>query len=242
MNSRNDIQSELKLLNSSLPSAVKEPVFDLPQGYFENFAARVLAIIKGEAAAESTHDELLALSPLLAGLPRHMPFALPENYFQEHAPLPPATAPDEALPAWLEQSRTMPFAVPEGYFEHFGSGLLPQLKPQAKVVPLFSRNWVRYVAAAVLAGALVLGGILYTGTSNGPTLQSQPQAWVEKKLQNVSSAELDAFIETVDITGAETAQQTNKGRPEVRRLLQDVPVSELDAFLEQVPADGESLN
>jgi hypothetical protein len=242
MNSRKNIQTELEQLNSSLPLNAKTPVFDLPQGYFENFASAVLAIVK-DNTAESAPEELAALSPLLAGMSRQTPFALPENYFQENLVLPPVTA-DEELPAWMQQARTMPYAVPPDYFEHFSPAVLQQVAPQkepARVISMFTRNWVRYAAAAVVTGALVLGGFLYSG-SNAPGSSAQNQSWVEKNLRNVSSEELDDFIEVVGLAGTETALKKGGNRPEVRRMLQDVPVSELDAFLEQMPAGTEQLN
>lgn len=241
MNSRIEIHRELEQLNSSLPLNAKMPVFDLPQGYFENFASAVLAIVKGNTA-ESASEELAALSPLLAGLPRQTPFAIPENYFHENL-VPPVTAAEE-LPAWMHQARTMPHAVPAGYFDNFSAAVLQQVAPkkeQGRVVSMFSRNWVRYAAAAVVTGAIVLGGFLFSG-NNGPSLSSQPEAWLENKLRNVSSEELDDFIEVVEIAGTETALQKGASRPEVRRMLKDVPVSELDAFLDQLPADTEQLN
>lgn len=240
MNSRNDIQRELEQLNSSLPFDAKMPVFDLPTGYFENFASGVLATVKGEQAVTAS-EELASLSPLLAGLSKKNPFTLPENYFEQAPALPEA---EDPLPAWMQQAKGMPFAVPQGYFDGLAAGVLQQVAPpqEAKVIPMFARKWVQYAAAAVVAGFLAFGGWMYTSSNGSNPSISQPQAWVEKKLNNVSTEELEDFIETAELAGTETARQTPKSKPEVRRLLQDVPDSELEDFLNQLPAGSENLN
>jgi hypothetical protein len=242
MNSHNDIQSELIQLNSSLPFDVKTPVFDLPESYFENFASGVLAKIKGEPAV-TTDEELATLSPLLAGLSKKMPFTLPENYFRDQVLNAVSENADDVLPEWMQQGRNMPFAVPEGYFEAFAGTVLQRTaaRQETKVIGMFSRTWVRYAAAAVVVGALVLGGFLYPGNKSISPV-TEPEAWVEKKLQNVSNQELEEFINTVETFGTETAVQTGNNKVEAAKLLKDVPDSELDAFLNQFPDPNENLN
>lgn len=238
MNSRNDIQRELESGNSSLPFDVRMPVFDLPQGYFENFAAGVLARIKGETAATAA-GETEALSPLLAGLSRKMPYALPPDYFT-HV-LAPASGQDP-IPGWGSEARQMPYTVPAGYFNSLASEVAAQVQPRsAKVVPMFARKWVQYAAAAVITGALVLAGLLYQGKP-GVDPAADTDAWVAKKLDDVSNQELDAFFSATGLNGTETVQQAGTSKTEVRKMLQDVPSSELDAFLNQLPAGSEHIN
>jgi hypothetical protein len=242
MNSRKDIQSELIQLNSSLPFDAKMPVFDLPEGYFENFASGVLATVKGKPAV-SADEELASLSPLLAGMSKQMPFTLPENYFSTQVPTGLGPASEDPLPEWLHHSRNMPYVVPEGYFDGLAGKVLQQTtnRQQAKVVGLFSRTWVRYAAAAVILGALIMGALFYPA-SNTISPVSEPEAWVEKKLRNVSNQDLEAFIETVEVTGTASVRKPSGSKPEVRRLLKDVPDSELEAFLNQLPEGAENLN
>lgn len=235
MNSRNNIQRELESANSSLPFDVRMPVFDLPQGYFENFAAGVLARIKGETAA----GEIAGLSPLLAGLRRQMPYALPPDYFAQ--PLAAATGQDP-IPGWGAEARQMPYTVPPGYFKGLAYEVQQRLQPrQAKVIPLFARRWVQYAAAAVLTGALVLAGLLYPGKTRIDP-KANPDAWVATKLDDVSNQELDAFFSASGLSGTETVQQAGTSKTEVRKMLQDVPSSDLDAFLNQLPAGSEHIN
>src|SRR6476661_7700312 len=98
MNSRNAIQQELNDLRSSLPLTNNEqPVFTVPEGYFENLAASVLAKIKSQSPV-SAATELEALSPVLAAIPKQTPYSVPENYFTHLATGLPALVHEEALP------------------------------------------------------------------------------------------------------------------------------------------------
>src|SRR6476469_4602377 len=118
MNSRDAIQQELKDLRSSLPPTNNEqPVFTVPEGYFENFAASVLAMVKRQPSVPAA-DELTELSPVLAAIPRQTPYHVPEDYFTHLAIDLPALVNEEALPDLLTtHTKQMPYHVPAGYFD-----------------------------------------------------------------------------------------------------------------------------
>jgi hypothetical protein len=232
MEKRQPIIRELAAAGIVLPDGPIAPPYAVPAGYFEAFAAAVLArICREEAAAE-----LQEISPLLAGLSRKMPFEVPQGYF-EAAPV--AAAPE--LPALLADiDRRMPYAVPEGYFATLPELMLKASAPKAKVVAMRPVRWMRMAAAAVIATAMAVGVWFYTQPA--ASLSADPQAWVQKRLTGVPDGALEEFIETADpVHGAELAQ-SQRPKAEVRQLLNDVSDKEVDAFLEQVPTDDESLN
>jgi hypothetical protein len=231
-------------LNSSLPFHVKMPVFNVPEGYFDRFADEVLAKIKGKQAV-SPSDELAALSPILAGISRKMPFSVPENYFSETTTsLPGLLQDEERLPeVLLAAGKVMPYDVPAGYFDGLPQRVLNQVaKPKAKVIS-FNRNWMRYAAAAVLIGVVAISSIVYffSGSKADPATQSE--SWIAKKLKNVSNKELEEFIMTASfLNGTETAKNGKQGSQDVEKMLKDVSDTELDAFLSQVPSgNGDNL-
>jgi hypothetical protein len=243
MNSRIHISEELRELNSSLPTYVNEPVFTVPDGYFDRFAASVLAKIKAMDA--SVNDELNDLSPLLAAIPRKMPYTTPENYFSDLSQDLPALMENDPLPSVLsEHHRQMPYETPAGYFDTLPATMLARVeRPQAKVVPMRTRGWMRVAAAAMVAGIIAISGFFYfSGRSNNALdPESSPEEWVAKKLNGVSTDALEDFIETADITpnGASMAQGRST---ELRGMLSDVSDRELENFLEQVPTDDEELS
>jgi hypothetical protein len=240
MNSNNAIQDELKDLGSTLPREHAKPVFDLPESYFENFAASVLARIKNDQEVNA-HDELRDLSATLSAIPRNMPFSVPENYFSSLINDLPALVKEDPLPVELDvPDRTMPFEVPAGYFENLPAQILSKAsKPKTKIISL-GTSWLRYATAAMIIGLVALSGILYFNSSTGKKIDpaTQPNAWVALKLQDVSIKELEDFITNADAgVNKNNLAQTSVAAQEVRRLLHDVPDNELDAFLKAVPSD-----
>lgn len=238
MNSRIDILNELKELNSTLPVDLKEPVFNVPAGYFENFATKLLAKLKGDEVSE----ELESLSPLLAGMSRKMPFSVPENYFDEATAGFPGMVADEQLPDFLmEVGRSMPYQVPVAYFDNLPNKLLARLsqKQPAKVVSMGSRKLMRYAVAAAIVGILAISSIFYFNGKTGTgtvALESE----VAKNLKNVSTEELDEFINTADFSTA-LAKNEAGGKTEVRKMLNDVSDKELEKFLDELPTDNDDL-
>jgi hypothetical protein len=245
MNSRDAIQQELKDLRSSLPLTNNEqPVFTVPEGYFENFAASVLAKVKSQPAGDAA-DELNALSPVLAAIPRKTPYHVPENYFTHLATGLPALVNEEALPELLQtHTKQMPYTVPSGYFDTLAAQVAAKvIKPQAKVVPLYFRA-MRFAAAASVVSVIAIATFFYINSNRTTTLDpsKQPEAWVAQKLKNIPKSDIEAFLKTVD-TGSGSRELAQKGsQTEVRQLLHDIPTTDLDAFLKEVPADAESSN
>ena len=244
MNSWNAIQQELKDLGSSLPTTNNEqPVFTVPEGYFENFAASVLAKIKGQPALQAA-DELQSLSPVLAAIPKQTPYHVPENYFAHLATGLPALVNEEALPDLLKNhTKQMPYQVPAGYFDGLAAQVAAKVtRPKAKIVPISTR-FMRVAVAAALIGVVALASIFYF-SGNGSTLDpaKHPGAWVAQKLKNISDRDIEAFLKTTDTDSMSTEVAQKDSKADVKQLLHDVSNKELDAFLNEVPADNDVSN
>jgi hypothetical protein len=231
------IQNELTELNSSLSSGKLPEVYTVPEGYFESFAQTVLQKIKSSNTSAS--EELETLSPLLAGLSRKMPYSVPEGYFNEINTQLPGITLEESLPEILiSAGKSMPYKVPVGYFEELPATVLNNVRPartSAKVISIGLR-WMKYAAAAIIAGVMVVSSIFYFGNRNDGTPSVQSEQWIASQLKNVSIEELEAFINTADIS-SKTLAQNSSNNAEVRSLLNDVPDSELEKFLKDVPLE-----
>jgi hypothetical protein len=237
MNNWVTIQEELKALNSELPLEKGAEIYSVPEGYFEGFAALMLQKIKAEQI-ESASEEIGALSPLLAGLSKKMPYSVPGGYFSKNTEELNGLVSDEVVPELLQGLQKMPYSVPDGYFENFPELILKKVNPeQAKIISISSsRRWMRYAAAAIVTGAIAISSIFYFG--NKPVdPASQPEEWVAKKLKNVPDKELDEFINTTSVSTTAIAKTDGSDETEVRKLLKDIPDSELDKFLDEVSVE-----
>ncbi len=239
MNTRDNIQDELNGLNSNLPSDSGQTPFSVPEGYFDGLAASVMAKIKAQPPV-SARSEIAELSPLLAGLSRNMPYSVPAGYFQTTvAELPILTAEDPPSAILSLVERVTPYAVPAHYFDNLPESVLNKIAPKARVVPMIRRKWMR-LAAAVLTGVIALSGYFYFSHKS----EFDANKPIASQLKNVSIKELDAFINTTDITSSntETVQVQSAAQMEVEKMLKDVSDKELDAFLRQMPADDLLFN
>ena len=235
MNSRNPIKDELNELNSELNSGFNPTPYILPSGYFDGLADSIMARIRaGEAA--TARDEIVALSPMLAGITRSMPYELPAGYFELTIETLPAFTSGEDSLVLSFVDKQMPYEVPAGYFANLPQQVVDKIsEPKARVIPLIRRKWMRLAVAAMITGLVALGGILYLNRSNEVPVDSPK--WVAKELKNVSDKEIEEFVKTTApaATGTETALQKPAAKKEIRQLFDDVSDQELEAFLEEIP-------
>jgi hypothetical protein len=253
MSSRNTIQNELKSLDSNLP-VTDSPSFSVPEGYFEGLAEAVLAKVKNSEAS-SVQTELHELSPLLAGISKATPYSVPFSYFDENL--------ESALHFGIEKEsavleaigKDLPYEVPAGYFDSLSTQILAKVsKPKARVIPLFARSWTRVAAAAVVAGALVFGGLrLFTtnGDQSGTQVAQHPadisapyvaqaKPAIVQEIKKTSTKDLEAFIESVPTTAsASLTKKEPVSKEETKELLKDVSVDEMENFLSAVPQTDE---
>jgi len=233
MNSRNTIQDELNELNSGLNSNTNNP-YSVPEGYFDGLAASVLAKIKSETPV-SAMEELVQLSSILAGIPKTMPYAVPEDYFQSNI---------EGLKAFTSESeeslvlsfvnKEMPYGVPAGYFANVPEQVLEKIATQrVKVVPVMRRKWLQLAVAAAITGIMAISGIFYF-SDRGSNGTSDPVTAVKK----ASTEELNDFINTTAITD-DKSQITVNNSPKEKKLFADISDKELNEFLDQMPVDDE---
>jgi hypothetical protein len=173
-------EEELLWLSPML-CALRGNVFLVPDGYFESLAGDVVNKLKLRAAnSETAEEELSILSPMLYALKGENVFSVPDGYFKSLAEdvvnrLKPQstnsqTAEEELrrLSPLLFSLKGNVFSVPDGYFECLAEDVVKRLKPQpAKIVALKKRNsWLRYAAAAVVTGAIIISSLQIFNSSH----------------------------------------------------------------------------
>jgi hypothetical protein len=244
MNNRNTIQNELNELNSGLDSNLNNTPYSVPEGYFEDLAASVLAKIKGEQAV-SASEEIAELSPLLAGISKKLPYKVPEGFFQSNLEdLEAFTSENEESLVLSFIDKQMPYEVPAGYFANLPEQVLEKVNPRSgKLVPM-KRRWMRLAAAAMLTGLVALSGILYFNRSGNTGSTSKGPVPVAVELKKASTEELNEFIKNTAIdVNDNKAPVTAKNLPSKEtKLFDDVSDKELEAFLSQMPTDDDELD
>jgi hypothetical protein len=224
----------LNELNSGLNPNPNNP-YSIPEGYFEDLASAVLAKIKGETPF-SVMDELVQLSPFLAGISKKMPYSVPEDFFQSNIEgLKAFTSENEESLVLSFIDKEMPYEVPTGYFANISEQVLEKVSGEgAKVVPMMRRKWMRLAVAATVTGIMAISGIFYFGNRGSNGTSSDPVTAVKK----ASTQELNDFINTTAITD-DKSQVTVNNNPKPEKIFADVSDKELNDFLDQMPTDDE---
>lgn len=74
---------ELREIAPAMDDLGAHPHFDVPVMYFDAFPGKLMAHIRAMERSEAVSRELDTISPLLAAIPREIPFSVPDGYFKD---------------------------------------------------------------------------------------------------------------------------------------------------------------
>ena len=208
----------------------------------------------------SSPDEALGDDPyssILAEAGRRTPYSVPNGYFEANAPVlcvarakNPYTVPAdyfEGQVPLLAIARDNPYTVPAGYFdEQATAGRVAAAMKDAVVaggatvidIGVRRMSWLKYAAAAVVAGFIVTVGLLRIHTARDKQIVPID---IAKTMSTVSDQELQNFL---TVQGASFGQPEQGASPratatvgvndnDLKTLLGDVPDGELKQYMEE---------
>lgn len=131
----NDIANELRdIIPDAQWTALKPAYVEVPAGYFEQLPYLILQKVH----TADVQEELEALAPLLAGLPKAFPLSVPPGYFEQLSQqllqnITTGTA-EQALPATEEvpsmlsdMPKVFPMSAPTGYFDQLSAAIMDRI-------------------------------------------------------------------------------------------------------------------
>jgi hypothetical protein len=245
------VKQEETVLSSTLQQANNNP-YQVPADYFNNLPAIILNRAKA-SATESAREELETVSPLLGKIGKNMPFSTPTGYFEElgENAIAGAQAIDfvnDALennsPLMNGLKRVQVYEVPAGYFEQLPRQVLKAVKAQqpAKVVSMsFTRRVLRYAAAAMVAGLIITGGVLYLNKGGDKVTDGDKPVLAAAELDSISDEVLENYLENQTPAPAETAEvplannvtNDDLSASDMKELLADVSDEDLQQYIEK---------
>lgn len=221
-----------------LPTASQHP-YKVPEGYFENFAGNMLGRVKAMEAS-TLQEETEALSPLLGGLNKKVPYGLPEEYFAElpgeiiagvHAIDFVNHELETLSPVMAAAGKNNVYQVPDDYFNHLAPALLHKATHQRSGVvhAMFGTRILRYATAALVAGVLATGAWLFLHTNYVAGNTADMVA-----MKKVSNAEMVQYLENNPVALSESGVASGDLQEEdIKELLADVPETELEQYINQ---------
>lgn len=244
-----------RVIMVNIPSVTPNP-YQIPDGYFESLPNIILNRVKG--LESSAKDEIESISPLLSGISKKVPFSTPEGYFDDLTEnVVSGTQAIQFVNEELESSAILSalktknaYSVPTGYFESFPQLMLQKAKSEqrGKVVSIsFGRKAMRYAAAAVVTGLIVLAGFFYFNQQPVGTTLAQADEKLkqetQKNLQGFSDNELLNYIENEESVLPEPLLMASGDidTEDVKYMLADVSEEGLEEFLAKYAEGNEPV-
>lgn len=251
MDSRLIILEELKGISPVLGDLTPVMPYEVPAGYFESFAAQLMAKLKEKEP--DVKQELENLSPLLSKISKQIPYDLPEHYFNDLSDQ--ALAGARAIEFVNEELENLSplmnslklknvYEVPVGYFDALPEKILNEARKQqpAKMVAFRPvRRIMRYAVAAVLIGVMAISAWLM---QRPPVESTVVKAKVEAGIQKASDEEILNFIQNDEAPLGESLINSDGDMDEsdIKAMLADVSDSELEQFANESIDQNNSIS
>ena len=209
------IQEELQELSNSVSSLPVVNPYSVPAAYFDNFAEVVLSRIKSINVV-SASEEISAISPLLAGLNKKMPFDVPKDYFEKNIPSLPEVPARKARVISMSAQRVFRYAA-----------------AAITVGLIFVAAWFFNRESGISNNELAINK------------DSVAEQHVQANINTLSDTEIAAFVEEGSlIYSIEAPVITNELQREddIQLMLAEVSDEELEKYLNQLNPNREILN
>lgn len=123
----NDIANELRdIIPDAQWTALKPACGEVPAGYFEQLPYLILQKVH----TAGVQEELEALSPLLAGIPKALPLSVPPDYFEQlsqqlqNITVEQTLSFTDEVPSMLSgMPKVFPMSAPAGYFDQLSTAI-----------------------------------------------------------------------------------------------------------------------
>jgi negative regulator of sigma E activity len=173
----------------ALAALEKRNPFSVPDGYFENSDEAIFSAVFLDGLKQKTNNNN---------------FEVPQHYFED------LTERIQTQIALSEMPKTEnTFAIPENYFDTLQSRITDRIatlepKKEAKVIPLWRRNIVRYASAACFLLMASFGIYFYqNGSTNaGQQVQSAEAIANEQLLYDIDESTIIDHLETQNTTSS----------------------------------------
>ncbi|MEO6683777.1 MAG: hypothetical protein ABIN48_13225 [Ginsengibacter sp.] len=229
MKNNKEILNELKTISSLLASIPKVNVQSVPPGYFENLEEKLCIFSKlNQDAKESFKDE---------------DANIPEGYFETLSDSilsrinnNEAKELEETFPILNSLKDKNVFHVPAGYFENLNDQIITRIKPKEKAKVISINSWMKYVAAAVIAGIMLFTS-LYIFSPGGNEISK----YLAASQQYETSGQIAAGLASLNENEIINYLERNGNITDNDLLLKNIDTEELPTEFEYL-IDDNTLN
>ena len=166
-----DISKELREISNLVSDLGKRNPYQVPEGYFETFSQQILEKVNKTTSPGyniyNAGEEIMAISPLLAGLKNKQAFSVPEGYFEQ-----------------------LTGAVSAEVINQ------PHITAPVYNISTGNRKWIRYAAAAIVTGVIGISAFFFTNRHSpaGKPIAQNNSLATGSGLKDVSDTVLSDYL------------------------------------------------
>jgi hypothetical protein len=154
MEKNNEILNELKAISSLLVEIPRVNVQSVPADYFDNLEKRIsIYTLLNQEELKNVFIKESAGIP--AGYFENLPGSILSKIKEKEV--------EEDYPVLTSLKNSNVFHLPDGYFDHLSETILSNIHPKekAKVISIREKVWWKYMAAALIAGIILLSAFYF---------------------------------------------------------------------------------
>ena len=232
-----EILLELSQISPALTNISRNHVYSVPLNYFDGLAGNILEQIKDDIASQTLEAAA-------------NPYTIPGNYFtllpdaimgkiqqeQLHSEVYDELA--EVAPLLNTISRQMPYQVSPDYFGSFTiDKAVQKINTSAKIINngWFTRSY-KYVAAAVIAGVLIVSTFLFAPETNTEQTSANYTSSINipAAVNKVSEADITEFLDNnATIPEASASNLTFDNEVDFLEVLENTTEEDIKDYLKQ---------
>lgn len=243
MEKNTEILDELRGISPFLAEIPRLNIQTVPPGYFENLEKRlcIYSLLNQVEIKTAFMEEQ-------TGIPPGYFENLPDSILSKVKAIEGKEA-EEDFPVLNSLQKVNVFNVPEGYFENLSTDILSKIQPEekAKVISITGKTWWKYMAAALIAGIMLVSAFyLFNigGTNNSPYLAAAKEYKTNSQIEDgIASLKDDDIISYLESHGSITDNDvlvkninTNGLPTEIDYLIDD---NALNEYLNKINVDAQ---
>ncbi|MEO7316580.1 MAG: hypothetical protein ABIW47_15425 [Ginsengibacter sp.] len=200
MEKNKEILNELKAISPLLVEISRENIQSVPAGYFDILEKRIsiYSLLNQEETRNAFKKEGAAGIPdaYFENLPDSILSKVKEREEKEV---------EEEYPLLNSLKNIHVFQVPEGYFDNLSDDIRSNIQPKekAKVISITGRVWWKYMAAALIAGIMLVGALFFFNLGSNrvsPYLaaakQYQTSSQITEGIASLKAEDIISYLES----------------------------------------------
>lgn len=247
MELRKDILSEINQISPAVANIGNTNLYQVPAGYFNDLPAQILYAIKEVDTLQKTDIPYQIPAGYFDGLSNSILSKIKLVNNKSNSVNEVAVELAVIAPLLNTINKANIFYVPGEYFENFSVNIVSEQPIPAKVINFANRTrkWVMYAAAAMLAGIIATGTIIFLNNSNKTidlSYQKISQINVNTDISKLSDDEISNYLSASSPASSDLLNDNDSDDTlDIQDYLNNTSDDEIQQYLNQTADPGQKI-